>query len=409
MLGYIKNLIAERDQLTAAANGITDAAAAAEHDLSDVEKASLATMATRCAELDAQIETYNVQAASQRAYLQLRSAATTEPDPESGPVGDLESRRPRTGAAATESWLAPITRSAEFANYSGHGTSARVECGSVFGVEERATILSTDVAHPHYQWTGNGQSPAVIAPLTAACGYVRVNTGAVDYAYVTPSPANAAPVVPENTAKPEAIFTINPKSQTLQTYAHWKALTRQALDDIAGIEALTRSYLQAGLQMAIENGIADALNADATFIPASGDSMLAAARVGIAELQARGKTSNALLLNPLDWADIDLAILAGTLSGPVSNSTPWGVRIVASPQVPAGTGYVGDFKSAVTVFDRGVSSVYMTDSHASNFLSNVLVILAETRALPAVTDASALAKLSVTGGTTQSAPAKSGK
>jgi hypothetical protein len=393
MIHYIKRLLDERDKLTATATGITDKAAAENVDLSPTEEATLATIQARCAELDAQITTYNEQAASQRAYAQLRSAAETEPA-EDAPGTEIVPRR--AGAAAIEeSWLAPITRSAEFAAYSGHGTSARVECGSVFS--ERATILSTDVPQPHYKWTGNTQAPMVIAPLTAACGYQRVNAGAVDYAYITPTPANAAPVVPENTAKPEMTFTINPRSETLQTYAHWKALTRQALDDIPGIEALVRTQLQAGLQMAIENGVADALNADATFLPVSGPSMLAAARIGIAELQSRGKVSNALLLNPLDWADIDLAILAGTLGGPVSNSSPWGVKIVASPQVAQGEGYVGDFQNGVTVFDRGVSQVYLTDSHASNFLSNVLVILAETRALPAVTDASALAKLTVTG------------
>jgi hypothetical protein len=38
----------------------------------------------------------------------------------------------------------------------------------------------------------------------------------------------------------------------------------------------------------------------------------------------------------------------------------------------------------------------MTDSHADYFLSNVLVVLAETRALPAVTDAASIVKISVT-------------
>lgn len=400
---YIKRLLDERDSLTQTATGITEAAAREERDLTDTEQASLAAMQARCAVIDDQVATYNAQAASQRAYAQLRAAATVVDDAGDNPGGEILPRR-TLSVAVDESWLAPITRSAEFAGWSGRGTSPRVECGGVF--EERATITTGDIPQTHFKWTGNTSAPMVIAPLAAACGYQKVPTGAVDYAYITPSPADPAAVVPEGQPKPEATFQINPKSATLQTYAHWKAATRQALDDIPGLEALVRGQLQAGLQMAIENGIAAALNADATFLPVTAPTMLAAARRGIAELQSRGKTSNALLLNPLDWADIDLAILAGTLSGPVSNSSPWGVTIVASPQVPAGTGYVGDFKSAVTVFDRGVSSVYMSDSHANNFLSNVLVILAETRALPAVTDASALAKLTAAGGTTQSAPAK---
>ena len=41
----------------------------------------------------------------------------------------------------------------------------------------------------------------------------------------------------------------------------------------------------------------------------------------------------------------------------------------------AGTAYVGDFKEAMTLFDRGNLAVYMTDSHASEFVDNVLRLL----------------------------------
>jgi hypothetical protein len=59
---------------------------------------------------------------------------------------------------------------------------------------------------------------------------------------------------------------------------------------------------------------------------------------------------------------------------------------------------VGDFRNGVTVFDRGVSSVYATDSHADYFLRNTIVVLAETRALPAVTDTPSLVEISVAAG-----------
>lgn len=401
MLTYIKRLTDERDSLTATATAITETAAREERDLNDTERASLAQMQTRCASIDDQLVTYNAQAESQRAYASLRSAVAVPPAEVVPAAGTDVELRPRHGVAVVEeSWLAPITRSAAFAGYSGHGTSAIVECASPFAdLEERATITTGTPPNSYvtpYRWTGNVQSPLVVAPLASACGYVRVNAGAVDYAYTTPSPAGAAPEVAEAALKAEAAFTIAMKSETLKTFAHWKALTRQALDDIPGIEATTRAYLQAGLQMAVENGIAAALAADATIETVTGDSMLAAARSGMATVQSAGRAVNVLLLNPQDWADIDLAVLAGTVGGPVVNSSPWGVKIVAAPDLPPGTGYVGDFKNGVTVFDRGVSNVYMTDSHADYFLSNILVILAETRMLPAITDATSLVKIGVT-------------
>ena len=53
---------------------------------------------------------------------------------------------------------------------------------------------------------------------------------------------------------------------------------------------------------------------------------------------------------------------------------------------------MGDFKEGVTLFDRGVTDVFVTDSHASNFISNILVILAEGRYKSAITDPLALAE-----------------
>jgi HK97 family phage major capsid protein len=397
MITYLKKLLDERDQLTATQNGISEAATAAERDLNDTEKATVANIQTRCAELDEQIKTYSVQAESQREYARIKTAATKV----DAVVEDRDGAAvARTSAAVTEQdddWMAPFARSAELASWSGKGTSPRVECGSV--LEERATITTgfppSGYTTP-FRWTGNVQTPLAVTPLLSICGTARVSSGAVDYAYTTPAPATAAPVVPENTAKPEAAFTINLKSATLQTFAHWKAATRQALDDIPGLQAMMTNYLRAGLQMAIEGGIATALAANPDIQDATGESMLAAARVGLATVQSAGRQPNALLLNPADWADIDLAILAGTVVGPNVSNSAWGLRIVSAPEVPAGTGYVGDFANGVTVFDRGVSNVYMTDSHADYFLSNVLVVLAETRALPAVTDAASIVKISVT-------------
>ena len=55
------------------------------------------------------------------------------------------------------------------------------------------------------------------------------------------------------------------------------------------------------------------------------------------------------------------------------------VALAVSQAVTAGTAYVGDFKTAMTLFDRGNLAVYMTDSHAAEFTDNVLRVLAEAR------------------------------
>lgn len=79
-----------------------------------------------------------------------------------------------------------------------------------------------------------------------------------------------------------------------------------------------------------------------------------------------------------------------------------------SPQtaatIRAGTAYVGDMRAGVSWFDRGSTDAYLSDSHGTNFISNMFVVLAEARALFAVVDPAALVKVTPTTGT--AAPAE---
>jgi hypothetical protein len=124
--------------------------------------------------------------------------------------------------------------------------------------------------------------------------------------------------------------------------------------------------------------------------------MLASIRTGIATVQGAGFASpNAILLNPADAAAIDVEVMTGGLNGPVTVGSYWGVPYVPSNSVPAGTAYVGDFGVGVQLFNRGQAEVYMTDSHADYFVRNMLLLLAETRALATVPDPAAIAECTV--------------
>ena len=71
-------------------------------------------------------------------------------------------------------------------------------------------------------------------------------------------------------------------------------------------------------------------------------------RIAIADVQTRGfSTPNAVLFNPTDFAAVDVAVMGTTNLGPVRTGTVWGVPAIAVGALPAGTAYVGDFKSAV--------------------------------------------------------------
>lgn len=395
MLTYLSRLTTERDSLTQAANDLTERAARDERDVTETERASLTSMAARCAEIDGQLRTYGEQAESQRAYASLR--ATMAPAPEEAPPSRELDRR-SGGIEVPEAWGDLFTRSAAFQSYPGGGTSQRIEVP--FDLENRAAIgISTYPAAgiPPYVWT----PPAYTynSPLLDVVGKVSTSANAVSYVKWTPNPQAAASVVAEGALKPEAAMTATAASVSLVTWAHYKEITRQALEDIPMIRSIVEGRLRQGLVRAIEDSIA--ANLIAATLPAvaapTGSNLLTAIRMGIGTVQAAGYSNpNAVLLNPADYATLDVFVMTNANQAPSIQGGYWGLRPIASPSVPAGTAWVGDFSAGVTLFTRGTAAVYLSDSHADNFIRNVLLLLAETRGLAVVGEPAAIAECTVT-------------
>jgi HK97 family phage major capsid protein len=218
--------------------------------------------------------------------------------------------------------------------------------------------------------------------------HVRVSSGVVDWVVVGPDPTAA--VVAEGAAKPEATATFTPATAALDTLAHWYQITRQALDDATYIRSLLEGKLRRGLLKKIDTDLATLITAVTTPTAVNAD-LSKAIRIGVGTVEAAGYSPNAVLLNPADLASMDVAASTAAGGQPVTRTTTyWGLRPIPSSAVTAGKAYVGDFQSGVTLFDRGVTDVFVTDSHASLFISNILVILAETRVKSVIDEPSAL-------------------
>lgn len=383
MITYLQRLQTERDQLSQLATRTADTAASEDRDMTDTEKRSLADWRTRCDEIDKQLVEYSAQADSLRAYAAL--SAKLELD-DTRPDGI----KPAPALPDTRSPGERFVSSDAFLSYRGHGQSARFEVDGF--LEMRAPIMTTNLAIPHFQW-----APVVYetrAPLLEVCGHVMVSAGVVDWVELGGDPQAA--VVAEGAAKPEAAFTATPKSSALDTIAHWVQITRQALDDATYIRSVIEGKLRRGLLNKAEADMAAAIDASTSVQTATGTDMSKAIRAGIGKVEAAGFVPNAVALNPADYAAIDIAAASDSNSGPERRSTFWGLPAVAAQAIPAGKSYVGDFASGAQLFDRGVTSVFVTDSHASLFISNILVILAEARLKSAVTDPLALCECTVT-------------
>lgn len=416
MIAYLQRLLNERDQLTATAQKISDEAAKQNKDLTDTESSTLATIAERCGAIDAQIETYNKQAESTRAYAQLRSsigvaeqAAEDQRAAEAREraASDSDRRPVRRGAPAAvedRSWSAPFERSGILTTYTGHGSSGRVELGPV--IEERSApsglgVITTQTppegAVSPMRWTP--PTPTWQYRLLDVVNVVPTDFGAVDWVRYEPNPPAEAQEVAEGDLKPEMPLSISLESDTLKTDAHWKAITRQALSDIAGIRQEIDTRLRAGIMAKLQTRVATALTADTAIPTETAADLLSGIRIGIGSMDDEsGYMPNAVLLNPADWAQIDLTLLGQTLAGAVVNGGSWGLTFVASSKVPAGTAFVGDLRAGVTLFQRRTTEVYITDSHADFFLRNQLVLLGETRAFAAVTEPMAMIKVTASAG-----------
>ena len=402
MLTYVRQLTDERESLTASATGMADAAATDGRDLTETEQASLSAMQTRCAAIDAQLGTLDEQMQSQRAYAALRGRLElTEPEPD--PARDLQLRG--APAPAGGDWGSLFVASDAFRAYDGRGSSGEVMLPGLFTRAAGDPITSGGFPGglPPYYFTPTPWH--MTTPLLDVLGKISTSSGTVTW-YEWPGTYPLAAVVPEGAAKPGTDIVPVPHTDALDTYAHWQALSRQALEDIPMVQSVVTNALQGGVLAALEAAAAAAL-AGAGLPVTTNPDLLAGIRIAVGNVQSRGYASpNAVLLNPADFANMDLAVMAATVNGPTRTGSVWGVPAIAVGAIPAGTAYVGDFNTAVNLFARNQVSAFMTDSHQDFFIKNLLVILAEQRALIAVTQPLAAEQVVVGAGGTQAGPAQ---
>lgn len=400
---YLRNKIEERASQSAVLKTLQTRAADEKRDLTDSERKTFDEIVERLKELDAEVErikSFDEGAAKFAAMIGAQKEAeesaekAAEKAAEKG--DDPESDAASTKELATRaSFGKRFVESTAFKNYRGSGTSDRVTLPGPASAEFRAAISLADFDMlPPQIWAGP-PTPQWTNTLLTVIGRVATTQAAVLYLQWQPNPPSDASVVAEGALKPEADMSVTEATVALQTYAHYKAVTRQALEDIPQVQTIIQNRLLAGVRSKLEAEAVAALVA-ATLPTAAGDDFLTGIRVGISEVQSNGFTPNAVLVNPADAATLDLSTMGVTVAGPVQNGTVWNLPVIPATSIAQGTIYVGDFKTGETWFDRGNTDVYMSDSHADFFLRNQLVILAEARAAFAVTEPSALVEVTVT-------------
>lgn len=213
---------------------------------------------------------------------------------------------------------------------------------------------------------------------------------------------NSAAETTEALAKPESAITFELATMPISTVAHWVKISRQLASDAPALAAYINMRMAYGVNRRVEtqlgagNGVAPNISGllDTGNYTAHG---YTAANLGatlpklvlirklIADLMVIGYPADAILLNPADWATVEIELLTTTANqvrvgvNAQGNTTLWGVAIIQAVGVTADTLLVGSFGQAATIHNREGVVVELSESDSDNFTKNLITVRAERR------------------------------
>lgn len=205
------------------------------------------------------------------------------------------------------------------------------------------------------------------------------------------------------TTKPQSELKFDIVTTSVTTIAHWVIATRQILDDAPALQSYIDGRLRYGLKLVEEdqllngggtgtdlNGIyTQATASTANLMTVSNPTKIDVIRVAILQAALAEFPPNGVVINPLDWAGIELekdTAGAYIIGNPQDRAQPrmWGLPVVATQAMTVDKFLVGSFGMGAQVFDRQDANVAISTEDASNFRQNLVTILAEERLALAV-------------------------
>lgn len=216
---------------------------------------------------------------------------------------------------------------------------------------------------------------------------------------------NNAAETAEAAEKPTSAAEFEVVQAPVQVIAHWMKITKQLAADQAALAAYINSRMADGVRNRVE---AEIINGDGTspnlagLLKAGSHTVLDATGTvidtiakAIATVEANGYAPSAVLMNPMDWADVALSkdkngnyLLGG--AGTADAKRIWGLPVAVSNSVPSGKYLAGDFKAAATVYTRQGITVEMFEQDDKNVQQNLITVRAECRKALAVEQPKAL-------------------
>ena len=240
-----------------------------------------------------------------------------------------------------------------------------------------------------------------IRDVLAATG---TNSNLIEFAKENVFTNNAGPTVAgspeafENVTKPESGITFTLATEAVQTIAHWIPASKQVIADSAQLQGYISGRLTYGLKLKEEtqllagtsiNGELNGLITQATAYTVQSPQLtneMDIIREAIKQAQLSEYFPTNIVLNPQDWYDIDVRKVGTSddryvVGNPREMSAPrlWGLPVILSNSITAGTFLLGAFDMGAEIKDRMQATVEVSRENSDNFVKNMITILAEER------------------------------
>jgi len=300
--------------------------------------------------------------------------------------------------AVGQSWGEQFVKSARYADFAGGNLNK-------LRVEVKNTLVGADSNVAPQRNVGIVASAVLPFSMEALLPSTTTASNAIEFTrenVFTNSAAEAA----EAAQKAESALTWTLVNMPVSTVAHWIKISKQLASDNTALAAYVNSRMTYGVnqkvdtQLVVGNGTAPNISgtflaanytahgytaANITAFPATTLKRFALIRKVIGDLYAAGYPATAVLLNPADWASMEIELMtvaAGqTLYSVGAGGEPrlFGLPVVQSIGLTAGNFQVGAFSEAFMVYNREGVTVEMSDSDGDNFQKNLITLRAERR------------------------------
>lgn len=291
------------------------------------------------------------------------------------------------------------------------------------GITLKSAIVGTQTINdplgaPYKPFIGQGAARRLT--IRGLCPRLTTEAAAVEFGYESTFTNNAAlqvdgsPEQFQNVAFAESGITWANQYAPCVSIGHLLPVSAQLFDDAGQLEGFIRSRLLHGLALAEEDrllngtggagdiqGFLDNATAYTTQSPELTNEIDIIAEM-VEQLQVAGFSPEAIVMHPTDWKNLSIRKRSVSDDGyaagdPLAMGPPriWGVPVLVTQSIAAGTVLLGDFTAGCVLFDREQANIMVARHDGTNFQKNMLTIRAMERIALVVYNAAAFVKASI--------------